>query len=112
MNERHYDLDNLRESMVKILGADGRTVGSGFIIRPDGYLITCHHVIYSLDQLTVKYDNKQFSASWQPHLSDPEVDIAILKIDCQDAKAVPIIDPQDLVMLKCCTKTLVKLHAH
>jgi HEAT repeat protein/phage terminase Nu1 subunit (DNA packaging protein) len=93
----HYDIDNLRESMVKILGADGQSVaGSGFIMRSDGYLITCHHVIYLLDFLKVEYQGQIYEAEWCEELSNPEVDIAILKIDIEDAKAVPIINPQHL----------------
>ena len=93
----HYDIDNLRESMVKILGADGQSVsGSGFIMRSDGYLITCHHVIYLLDFLKVEYQGQIYEAEWCEELSNPEVDIAILKIDIENAKAVPIINPQHL----------------
>jgi len=83
--------------MVKILGADGQSVsGSGFIIRSDGYLITCHHVIYLLDSLKVEYQRQIYDAEWCQELSNPEFDIAILKINVEDAKAVPIINPQDL----------------
>ncbi len=83
--------------MVKILNPDkGETAGSGFIIRSDGYLITCHHVIYLLDSLKVEYRSQIYKTKWCDELSNPEVDIAILKIDIEDAKAVPIINPQDL----------------
>jgi hypothetical protein len=93
----HYNIDRLRESMVKILGSDGQPVaGSGFIIRSDGYLITCHHVIYLLDALNVEYQAQIYQAEWCEELSNPEVDIAILKIDIEEAKAVPIINPQHL----------------
>jgi HEAT repeat protein/phage terminase Nu1 subunit (DNA packaging protein) len=97
MSMSYYNIDNLRESMVKILGSDEQAVsGSGFIIRPDGYLITCHHVIYLLDTLKVKYQGQIYECEWCEELSNPEVDIAILKIDVEDAKAVPIINPQYL----------------
>jgi hypothetical protein len=93
----HYNIDRLRESMVKILGSHGQPVaGSGFIIRSDGYLVTCHHVIYVLDALNVEYQGQIYQAEWCEELSNPEVDIAILKIDVENAKAVPIINPQHL----------------
>jgi HEAT repeat protein len=94
MKNHNYGIDQLRESMVKILkDDDGKTIaGSGFIIRSDGYLITCHHVIYLLDSLKVEYQGKIYEAQWREELSDPEVDIAILKIDVRDVKAVPIVD--------------------
>ncbi len=97
MSMSYYNIDNLRESMVKILGSDGQSVsGSGFIIRADGYLITCHHVIYLLDALKVEYQGQRYDSEWCEELSNPEVDIAVLKIDVEDAKAVTIINPQDL----------------
>ncbi len=93
-----YNLDMLRESMVKILGSDGQTVsGSGFIIRSDGYLVTCHHVIYQLGSLKVEYRGQVYEAEWCEEFSHPDVDIAILKIDVADAKAVAIINPQHLL---------------
>ncbi|MGQ3684304.1 MAG: trypsin-like peptidase domain-containing protein [Candidatus Loosdrechtia sp.] len=93
----HYDIDTLRESMVKILQDDGQTTsGSGFIIREDGYIVTCHHVIYQLKKLGVEYKNQVFDATWCEDLSDPDVDIAVLKIDIENAKTVPIIKPKEL----------------
>ncbi|MGK7873694.1 MAG: trypsin-like peptidase domain-containing protein [Xenococcaceae cyanobacterium] len=92
-----YGIDQLRESMVKILKSDrGDTAGSGFIIRSDGYLITCHHVIYLLDALQVEYQGKRYEAQWCKEYSNPEVDIAILKINVENAEAVTIINPQHL----------------
>ena len=92
-----YSLDDLRESMVKILNPDNNNVaGSGFIIREDGYLITCHHVIYLLSSLQVEYSGNIYQAQWCEEFSNPEVDIAILKINLENAKAVPIISPPDL----------------
>ena len=93
-----YNIDQLMEkSMVKILDSEKKTVaGSGFIIRSDGYLITCHHVICTLASLNVEYQGQEYEAEWCEAYSNPEVDIAILKIDVKDAKAAPIINPQDL----------------
>ncbi|MGB3532149.1 MAG: trypsin-like peptidase domain-containing protein, partial [Microcoleaceae cyanobacterium] len=92
----HNSLDQLRQSMVRILNADGKTVGSGFMIRADGYLVTCHHVIYHLESLTVEYQEKEYSAEWCEEFSNPEVDIAILKIPVKNAVAVTIINPPKL----------------
>ena len=59
MSTRLYNIKDLQDSMVKILDPkDGGVIGSGFIIgviRHDGYLVTCHHVIYTLDRLEVEY---------------------------------------------------------
>ena len=97
MEDYNYNIDQLKQSVVKILSDDGKTIaGSGFIIRSDGYLITCHHVIYLSDSLKVEYQGRIYEAQWQEELSNPEVDIAILRIDVEDVEAVPIINPQDL----------------
>ncbi len=88
--------------MVRIINPDkenttNTTAGSGFIIRSDGYFITCHHVIYRLSSLKVEYDGKVYDdVQWCEDLSNPDVDIAILKINISGAKAVKIINPQDL----------------
>ncbi|KYC40949.1 hypothetical protein WA1_25380 [Scytonema hofmannii PCC 7110] len=96
-----YDIDELKKSMVKIINPDTQnttnTAGSGFIIRSDGYFITCHHVIYRLSSLKVEYQGQVYDdVQWCEALSNPDVDIAILKISLSGAKAVPIINPQDV----------------
>ncbi|MDB9506063.1 HEAT repeat domain-containing protein [Microcystis aeruginosa CS-338/01] len=88
------NLEYLQESMVKILNEKGDTLGSGFIIREDGYLITCHHVIYLLPSLRVNYQGKEYASQWCQEYSNPEVDIAILKIKIENAKPVKIVDFQ------------------
>ncbi|WP_242038139.1 HEAT repeat domain-containing protein [Tolypothrix sp. FACHB-123] len=82
--------------MVKILNSNGDIAGSGFVIRADGYIITCHHVIYWLDALNVEYQGQEYEAKWCENLSNIEVDVAILKINIEDAKAVLLISSQHL----------------
>ena len=92
------NLDRLQKSMVKILRDKDKedTVGSGFMIREDGYLITCHHVIYQLESLWVEYQGNKYQAQWCEEYSYPDVDIAILKIEIENAQAVKIINPPEL----------------
>jgi nucleoside-triphosphatase THEP1 len=94
----NYDLDQLWQSMVKVLDTDNKTIGSGFIVRSDGYIVTCHHVIYSLNFICVEYKGQTYEAVWCDSLSNIEVDIAILKINTSDAKIVPIAFPKDQVI--------------
>ncbi|MFA5354263.1 MAG: HEAT repeat domain-containing protein, partial [Thermodesulfovibrionales bacterium] len=94
------DIDRLRESVVKVIDADGKIAGSGFVIKADqekAYLITCHHVIMALGSMDVEYHGQRHKASWSEELSDPEVDIAILTIPVKDATAAPIINPEESV---------------
>ena len=65
MSKARYDVDKIRESMVRIFDNDGKTTkGSGFIISADAYLITCHHVIYQLECLQVEYNGQRYDAQW------------------------------------------------
>lgn len=63
----------------------GSSLGSGFIIDPDGYIVTNHHVIADADEVTVTLageDGKDFKAKIIG--KDPKTDLAILKIDPQE----------------------------
>lgn len=57
--------------------------GSGVIVSPDGYIITNNHVIAGAQELTITTnDNKSFRAELVG--SDPQTDIALLKIDSDE----------------------------
>jgi serine protease DegQ len=56
------------------------SLGSGVIVSPDGYILTNHHVVEAADQIEVALaDGRKTSA----HVigSDPETDLAVIKID-------------------------------
>jgi len=64
-----------------------QSLGSGFIISSDGYIITNHHVIAEADEITVRFnDRKEMIAKVIG--SDERTDIALLKVD---AKGLPIV---------------------
>jgi Do/DeqQ family serine protease len=57
--------------------------GSGVIISPDGYIVTNNHVIKGASELSVTLDNnKTYTAELIG--TDPNSDIAIIKIDATD----------------------------
>ncbi|HWO57105.1 MAG TPA: Do family serine endopeptidase [bacterium] len=57
-----------------------KSLGSGFIYRSDGYIITNYHVISGADNITVRLsDKKEFPARVVG--SDQATDLALLKID-------------------------------
>jgi serine protease Do len=57
-----------------------RSLGSGFIIDKDGYIITNNHVIERADQIKVRLaDEREFSAEIIGR--DPKTDLALIKID-------------------------------
>ncbi len=57
--------------------------GSGFIVRPDGYILTNFHVVEAADKIDVKMkDGREFSAKVVG--TDEKTDIAVIKIDAKD----------------------------
>jgi serine protease Do len=62
---------------------EAQSVGSGFIIGSDGYVITNAHVVDGADEVTVKLsDKRDFKAKVIG--ADKRTDIALLKIDAKD----------------------------
>jgi len=58
----------------------GQSLGSGFIISEDGYVLTNHHVVNRADEVTITMsDRREFSAKVIG--SDEQSDVALLKID-------------------------------
>ncbi|RLA09675.1 MAG: serine peptidase [Gammaproteobacteria bacterium] len=75
--------------------APARSLGSGFIISADGYLLTNHHVVADADEIIVRLsDRREFVAELIG--SDARSDIAVLKIDAKNLKALKIGNPSDL----------------
>jgi serine protease Do len=65
--------------------------GSGFIVRPDGYIFTNFHVIDSADKIEVKLkDGREFQAKVVG--SDEKTDVAVIKIDAKDLPAIQFGD--------------------
>ena len=59
---------------------DRQGAGSGFIIEPDGYIITNHHVVEGADEIIIRMaDRREFEAELIG--SDPLSDVALLKVD-------------------------------
>ncbi len=64
------------------------SLGSGFIIAEDGYVITNHHVVNGADEIIVRLnDRREFNATLIG--SDKQTDIAVLKIE---AKGLPVVN--------------------
>ncbi len=85
---RFFDLpEPERESM---------SVGSGVIVdAKHGYIVTNHHVIDHADVITVTLrDRRRFEAELVG--TDPEADVAVLKIPAEQLKAIPLGDSDTL----------------
>jgi len=67
------------------------SLGSGFIISPDGYVLTNDHVVDDADEVKIRLqDRRTFTAKVVG--KDPQYDIALLKIDGSALPAVTIGD--------------------
>ncbi len=59
------------------------SLGSGFIISKDGYIVTNDHVVRNADEITVKLNDKRvFKAKIVGR--DPKTDIAVIKISAEN----------------------------
>jgi len=73
-------------------GAIVRGQGSGFIISPDGIILTNAHVVDGAQEVTVKLtDRREFKAKVLG--ADPQTDVAVIRIDAKNLPVVKIGDP-------------------
>jgi len=72
-----------------------QSLGSGFIISQDGYILTNAHVVETAEEITVKLtDKREFKAKVIG--SDRRTDIALIKIDASSLPMVRFGDPSRL----------------
>ncbi|HLF24191.1 MAG TPA: trypsin-like peptidase domain-containing protein, partial [Burkholderiales bacterium] len=76
-------------------GREVASLGSGFVISADGYLLTCAHVVDGAGEIVVRLaDRREYHARMIG--ADRRSDIALLKVDATDLRPVAIGDPQQL----------------
>ncbi|HEX5805962.1 MAG TPA: trypsin-like peptidase domain-containing protein [Macromonas sp.] len=70
-------------------------LGSGVIVSPDGYILTNNHVVEEADQIEVQLSDGRRA---QAHVigTDPETDLAILKIELGNLPAIVIGNSDEL----------------
>ena len=68
---------------------DSKSLGSGFIISKDGYILTNFHVIKDANEVIVRLsDRRELIADMVGN--DPRSDIALLKVDAEDLPTVKL----------------------
>jgi serine protease Do len=72
-----------------------RGEGTGFIVDPEGYILTNHHLVASPERIRVRLaDRREFSASLVG--SDPSTDLALLKVKADALPSVTMGDSDQL----------------
>jgi serine protease Do len=72
-----------------------RSLGSGFVASPDGYVVTNFHVVRDASEVVVRLvDQREFKA--QVVGTDPKTDLSLLKIDARNLSTIPFGDSDKL----------------
>jgi serine protease Do len=76
-------------------GDDSRSLGSGFIISHDGFILTNAHVVAGADEIIVRLsDKREFSATVVG--TDARSDVAVIRIEAQQLPVVRLGNPNRL----------------
>lgn len=69
--------------------------GSGFIVSPDGYILTANHLVGEAEEIMVRLaDDREFDAKIIG--TDPDSDVAVVKIDADDLPSLEFADSDAL----------------
>src|SRR5258705_4452721 len=67
----------------------GMASGSGFVVSPDGFILTNNHVVDGASEVRVRLlDRREFKAKVVGR--DPNTDVAVIKIDATELTAAPL----------------------
>ncbi len=96
--------DELEEFFRRFFGPNGggrtpyprpRSLGSGFVISDDGYVLTNNHVVEDADEILVRFnDRREMNATLIG--ADPRSDLALLKVEADDLPTVTLGKSEDL----------------
>jgi serine peptidase DegS len=93
---RTVELKQVSPRVQKILGSSyvsraRQDMGSGVLVSEDGYILTNNHVISQVQNISVGLWDGRFATA-QVVGSDPETDLAVLKIDLSGLPVAPLAE--------------------
>jgi serine protease Do len=74
-----------------------RALGSGFVVRPEGVILTNAHVVRDAQHVTVKFDNHRELKAKVLGIDIPS-DVAVLKVDAHDLPTVRLSETDDVAV--------------
>ncbi len=104
--QKDIDVRRLQEAVVKIevigkrqgaLAGKERRAGTGFNIRPEGFIVTNHHVINNADSIIVSFSGeKTYRALGWESIADFDLAVIDLGIEGGNLPVVPTANPDDM----------------
>lgn len=83
------------EGMEDFAERESQSLGSGFVISSDGYILTNYHVVADADEIQVRFSDRRFFDA-KVIGSDKGSDVALIKIEASDLPTVKIGKSSDL----------------
>ncbi|MBQ7617422.1 MAG: Do family serine endopeptidase, partial [Desulfovibrio sp.] len=91
--ERFFGFEDRHNRQKRMPQRSQKSLGSGFIISADGYIVTNNHVVQDADSITVTFENgkgKEESQKAEFIGADEETDLALLKI--KTSRSLPFLE--------------------
>jgi putative serine protease PepD len=92
---------SVKGGVVRVGARRGRTTvgGTGFLVRPDGTIVTAAHVVSGADLVEVQFGDSTSSIDAEVLGTDASSDLAVLRVDTAKAKGhkpLPLADSDDV----------------
>jgi len=87
--------DHFGEGQGEGSGRPSRSLGSGFVLWEEGYVLTNHHVVRNADEIVVRFKDRREQVAKLVG-SDERSDLALLKVEREDLSPVQIGNSDDL----------------
>ena len=73
-----------------------QSLGSGVIVSEDGYILTSYHVVGGADEIKVALGDERIILDARIVGTDPDTDVAVIKVDGQNLPAIAVTDSDKL----------------